>query len=422
MMWNRRGARTGLVRSVGNTVFASLLLVHLLTAGTCCAGWYRGDLHAHSTYSDGDSPVADVIARAESLGLDFFVITDHDTSMNGIPVHWADLGYHSEQLLLLYGVEWTTSLGHANLWSAAPFPYGEPWQANLDHDPDKALAAAHASGTLFSINHPSAYLATNAWQYQEVPDMDSIEVWNCMNRLPSLNGWSRHNFWDGLLESGRRVPGVGGSDTHHLEKWQSRFFGPGNPTTWIYVDDLTATAALSAIKAGHVAVSYAPDAVRLEFWADGNGDGTYETMMGDTLPEAEGAVRFEMQLKGLGQQQDAERGRVQELPPATVRQLAEGTLTVPDLLHAYAKEKEGTPTDLYGVGVFKNGLLFRVWIVAGGADTVTFADRPEGASYYRVELVGDPDVHGVDRLLYGRIVALTNPIYVGYAPDKTAGR
>lgn len=36
--------------------------------------WYKGDLHCHSTHSDGDSSVQDVIASAESKGLDFFVI------------------------------------------------------------------------------------------------------------------------------------------------------------------------------------------------------------------------------------------------------------------------------------------------------------------------------------------------------------
>ncbi|MFM8642655.1 MAG: PHP domain-containing protein, partial [Phycisphaerales bacterium] len=43
--------------------------------------WYAGDLHSHSTYSDGDSPVADLVAEAERVGLDFYVLTDHDSSM-----------------------------------------------------------------------------------------------------------------------------------------------------------------------------------------------------------------------------------------------------------------------------------------------------------------------------------------------------
>ena len=75
-----------------------LLLAVVLLSGIIWAGpshaqtgrgnWYRGDLHAHSTYSDGDSPVADVIARAETLGLDFFALTDHDVSMDGNPIHF----------------------------------------------------------------------------------------------------------------------------------------------------------------------------------------------------------------------------------------------------------------------------------------------------------------------------------------------
>ncbi|MFQ5448990.1 MAG: PHP domain-containing protein [Nitrospinaceae bacterium] len=36
-----------------------------------------GDTHCHSLYSDGNSPVADLLDRAAALGLDFLVITEH---------------------------------------------------------------------------------------------------------------------------------------------------------------------------------------------------------------------------------------------------------------------------------------------------------------------------------------------------------
>jgi hypothetical protein len=41
-------------------------------------GWLRGDLHCHSTHSDGDSTPDALLAAAESLGLDFLGITDHN--------------------------------------------------------------------------------------------------------------------------------------------------------------------------------------------------------------------------------------------------------------------------------------------------------------------------------------------------------
>src|SRR5687768_4516500 len=97
----------------------ALLAVCLLpvpaSAQTAEGRWYAGDLHAHSQHSDGDSPVADIVQRAEDVGLDFFVITDHDSSMNGQTPHWFDPDYRSDQLILLYGIEWTTRVGHANV-------------------------------------------------------------------------------------------------------------------------------------------------------------------------------------------------------------------------------------------------------------------------------------------------------------------
>ncbi len=41
-------------------------------------GWVRGDLHCHSTYSDGDSTPEALLDRARSLGFDFLGITDHN--------------------------------------------------------------------------------------------------------------------------------------------------------------------------------------------------------------------------------------------------------------------------------------------------------------------------------------------------------
>ncbi len=114
-------------------LLAGLLLLMCLCLLPCPAQagqWLRGDLHSHSTYSDGDSPPADVVAEAERLGLDFFALTDHDGSMSGEPLHWSDPGYASDEVVLLYGMEWTTALGHANVWAASPFDYGPLWAAH----------------------------------------------------------------------------------------------------------------------------------------------------------------------------------------------------------------------------------------------------------------------------------------------------
>jgi hypothetical protein len=342
-------------------------------------------------------------------------VTDHDTSLRGNPVHWYDPGYHSSALVLLYGLEWTTSRGHANVWSAAPFSYSLLWSANRANDAPAAAVEAHRQGALFSINHPSS-LFTSSWQYPVAPETDSVEVWNTMYRFPSGNRRAAHWFWDDLLKSGRRIPCVGGSDMHQLVRWQSKLYGPGNPTTWIYAPGRIGEALLDGIRAGHVSVSYAPDAPRLDFFADSDGDGTNDVLMGDNVEAAGREILFTVRLTGNAQDGTTAAGTMFELRPPLTAMVSRGELAMEEILRAAALAA-GSHQGLYGVCVYKNGCLFRAWIVLGSTSVCSFSDRPSAGNWYRVELAGPPDATPVQHLLYGRILALTNPIYVGFSGD-----
>lgn len=386
-----------------------------VTLALCCAAsagaqatgtWYKGDLHAHSAYSDGDSSVADVLASATAKGLDFFALTDHDNDLNGNPLHWLDPDYASVHLVLLYGMEWSTGKGHANVWGPGPFDYQRIWEANRNEDPTAASAEAHRQGALYSINHAGAFTCC-PWEYPIVEGVDIIEVWNGMYRLPYLNRWVGHQFWDGVLQKGRRVPGVGGSDTHQLKGLQALLFGHGNPTTWVFAEAKTASAILAGIKAGHVSISYAPGAPRLDFRADANSDGVYEAMVGDSLPMNTGAITFRIDV-GSAQAANQSAMHAIELAPALVKALREGLREPEELLRS-------APAGSFLAGVFRNGELFKVFLLPAGSGTATFKDTATVQGYYRVELMGDPDVPtDLQTLLYGRILALTNPIYIGY--------
>ncbi len=63
----------------------------------------RGNLHAHTTFSDGVLPPGELIARYEALGYDFLAITDHDDLIG--PGYWAALRRLAPRLLLFHGVE-----------------------------------------------------------------------------------------------------------------------------------------------------------------------------------------------------------------------------------------------------------------------------------------------------------------------------
>jgi hypothetical protein len=65
--------------------------------------YLRGNLHAHTTFSDGVLPPQSLIAEYEALGYDFLAITDHDDLIGS--GYWSTLSGLAPKLLLFQGVE-----------------------------------------------------------------------------------------------------------------------------------------------------------------------------------------------------------------------------------------------------------------------------------------------------------------------------
>jgi hypothetical protein len=63
----------------------------------------RGNLHAHTTFSDGVRSPDGLIAEYEALGYDFLAITDHEDLIG--PRYWRAVAGLSSRLLLFRGVE-----------------------------------------------------------------------------------------------------------------------------------------------------------------------------------------------------------------------------------------------------------------------------------------------------------------------------
>lgn len=63
----------------------------------------KGNLHAHTTFSDGRLKAEDVVARYRDLGYDFLAITDHDELIQ--PDYWFNLPPSDDNMIILPGVE-----------------------------------------------------------------------------------------------------------------------------------------------------------------------------------------------------------------------------------------------------------------------------------------------------------------------------
>jgi hypothetical protein len=83
---------------------------------------YWGDLHAHTSYSDGLGPPFYALAMARAAGLHFFAITDHDWWLT--EAEWVKTLTQTQQatvpgaFVALRGIEWTpASGGHINVFN-----------------------------------------------------------------------------------------------------------------------------------------------------------------------------------------------------------------------------------------------------------------------------------------------------------------
>src|SRR5687768_3588071 len=112
--------------------------------------WLKGNLHTHSTTSDGDSEVADVIEWYRRAGYDFLAVTDHNQL--GPP------GAAAGEMLVIASEEVSASASgapvHVNAFAANArvLPIiGDEVVATLRAN----VAIAHAAGALTSVNHPN---------------------------------------------------------------------------------------------------------------------------------------------------------------------------------------------------------------------------------------------------------------------------
>jgi hypothetical protein len=349
--------------------------------------WLKGDLHVHSRHSHDSSnnSEAKIIAFSESVGMDYLSISDHDNHVLGDVAHntWSDPEFKSNSVLLLYGAEWTTTRGHGTAMKATPYDHQRLYDVRDQRDVVVG-AVKKELGIHLSANHPSGK-DHFGFSYDMV---DSIEVWNSAVWPKNANAIM---IWDDMLSSGRKLTGRGGSGSHHgtpdtpdlatKNTYQRQANYVGTPTTWVFAKARTSQAVIDALTNGRVAVSANPYAPRVEFYADVDGDGKMDMMMGDNAKATGKPVKFRVQLTG--------------------------------------KTVDGAS---YTVHVVKDGDPFQTMQATGKVPAVEFTDTPKelGRTYYRVTVEGPPtdypQVPGSMKLS-GEMVGLSNPIYFNFDPN-----
>lgn len=200
-------------------------------------GWFRGDLHSHTHHSDAPGSIDHLVAEARAAGLDFLAVTDHNTIS-----HLPYLAASPPDLLLVPGVEVTNYDGHLNVWGVTE---AIDWRRQRPSDMAAVIEAAHSRGWVCSPCHPIA--PGMEWQFGYDLSLDCLEVWHGPSGAFNV---LTLRAWEELLQAGRRVVAVGGSDHHSgKEYWLAR------PTVWVRAEDLTVPSLVDGLRAGHVVIT-----------------------------------------------------------------------------------------------------------------------------------------------------------------------
>ncbi|GAB4572369.1 MAG: CehA/McbA family metallohydrolase [Anaerolineae bacterium] len=198
-----------------------------------------GNLHVHTTYSDGEKTHAGVAAAAIRAGLDFVVITDHNVRADGLEGLYRLRDGRS--VLLLIGEEVHDMLRQPQRNHLLAFGAGQTLAPAAQNQPPQALldAVRHAGGLAFlahpiDVAVPWAREGCYSWETWEIEGFTGLELWNYMSSIKDLMPDPAHGIpalldpdramigpnpdvvriWDDLLAQGKRVVAFGNADAH----------------------------------------------------------------------------------------------------------------------------------------------------------------------------------------------------------------
>lgn len=211
--------------------------------------WFRGNLHSHTTESDGRESPARVMEQYRRLGYDFLAISDHDIltrvdpeevpdGLTMIPSLEAGVGPH----VLCVDVD-------------AVIPKMSDRQAVIDR--------TREAGGITVLNHPNWGRGFSHWDQDAMEALDGyagIEIYNGVIEILEGSPYALDR-WDRLLTAGKRVWGFAHDDSHAT-------FGVG--LGWIMVQAASNTREhlMDAIRGGRFYASTGVTVRSLELEAD----------------------------------------------------------------------------------------------------------------------------------------------------------
>jgi len=229
------------------------------TLFTSATGVFRGNLHGHSTHSDGQNSPADVVRLHREAGYDFTCLSEHlwtDPRFSA-PTIIDATAFDSADFITIISAELHCP-GKAHdkdgLWHivANGLPADFPVADSSETGPE-LVARAVAAGAYVTIAHPEWYsLTDDEARSLAAAGAHGVEIYNHSSAIEAGRGGGIATL-DLLLNEGDRVHLTATDDSHHV---------PGDAFGgWVMVaaDSLTAGDIIASLKAGNYYASSGPD-------------------------------------------------------------------------------------------------------------------------------------------------------------------
>ncbi|MCL2640143.1 MAG: CehA/McbA family metallohydrolase [Phycisphaerales bacterium] len=197
--------------------------------------WLKGNLHTHTTRSDGTRSPQRVLDLYAAIGHDFAVFSDHDTFSD-----YAELDPH--QIVLLPGCNEVSNFGN-HLLQIGSTAIAEP-----NEDRQKVIDAILATGGIAIMNHPNWEANWNHCPYevlQKLKGYHGLEIFNgvCHDLEGSAYAIDK---WERLLSEGRIVWGFANDDSHRDNQE-----GRGWNVVQVPADEANTATILAALRSGN---------------------------------------------------------------------------------------------------------------------------------------------------------------------------
>lgn len=175
--------------------------------------FFRGNLHTHSTLSDGKLAPEAVCAHYREAGYDFLALTDHFTKGYGFPL--ADTKpFRTNRFTTILGAELhAPANSQREIWHILAVGLPEDFAANGESETGPSLAQrAVDAGAFVAIAHPQ-WSSLAIEDGRALPTAHAVEIYNNGCALECARGDGAY-LLDALLGEGRNLTAIATDDAH----------------------------------------------------------------------------------------------------------------------------------------------------------------------------------------------------------------